>query len=51
MAPILIYLDFDKEIVVETGASAIASAGIISQLGSDRFLHPIALFSKKQTPA
>jgi len=50
-APILIYFDFDKEIVLETDASDIASAGILSQPGSDRLLHPIAFFSKKPTPA
>jgi len=50
-APILIHFDFDKEIVVETNASDIASAGIPSQPGSDRLLHPIAFDSKKHTPA
>jgi len=50
-APILIHFDFDKEIVVETDASNIASAGILSQPGSDGLLHPIAFFSKKHTPA
>jgi len=50
-APILIHFDFDKEIVVETDASDIASAGILSQPGSDGLLHPIAFFSKKHTPA
>ena len=49
--PILIHFDFDKEIVVETDASNIASAGIFSQLGPDGLLHPIAFFSKKHTPA
>jgi len=51
MAPILIHFDFDKEIVVETDASDIASASILSQPGSDGLLHPIAFFSKKHTPA
>jgi len=50
-APILIHFDFDKEIVVETDASDIASAGILSQPGSYGLLHPIAFFSKKHTPA
>jgi len=50
-AHILIHFDFDKEIVVETNASDIASAGILSQPGSDRLLHPLAFFSKKHTPA
>jgi len=47
----LIHFDFDKEIVVETDASDIASASILSQPGSDGLLHPIAFFSKKYTPA
>jgi len=47
----LIYFDFDKEIVVETAASDIASAGILSQPRSDGLLHPIAFISKKHTPA
>jgi len=50
-APILIHFDFDKEIVVESDASDIASAGILCQPGSDGPLHPIAFFSKKHTPA
>jgi len=50
-APILIYFDFDKEIVVDTDASDIASASTVSQPGPDGFLHSIAFFSKKHTPA
>jgi len=50
-APILIHFDFAKEIVVETDASDIASAGILSQPGCNGLLHPIAFFSKKHTPA
>jgi len=50
-APILIHFDFDKEIVVETNASNIASAGVLSQPGPDALLHPIAFFSKKHIPA
>jgi len=50
-APILIYFDFDKEIVVQTDASDIASAGILSQPRPDSLLHPIAFFSKKHTSA
>ena len=50
-APILIHFDFNKEIVVETDASDVASAGILSQPGPDGLLHPIAFFSTKHTPA
>jgi len=49
-APILINFDFDKEIVVETDASDIVSAGILSQPRSGGLLHPITFFSKKHTP-
>jgi len=50
-APILIHCDFDKEIVVETDASEIASAGILSEPRPDRLLRPIGFFSEKHTPA
>jgi len=50
-APILIDCDFDKQIVVETDASDIASPGILSQPGLNGLLHPIGLFLKKHTPA
>jgi len=49
-APILIHFDFDKEIVVETDTSDIASASILAQPEPDELLHPIAFFSKKHTP-
>ena len=49
--PILIHFDFEKPIVVETDASDIASAGILSQLGPDGLLHLIAFFSKKHSQA
>ena len=48
-APILIHFDFEKEIVVETEASDVGSAGILSQPGPEGLLHPIAFFSKKHT--
>ena len=50
-APILIHCDFDKEIVVETDASEIASASILSEPTPDRLLRPIGFFSEKHTPA
>jgi len=43
--------DFDKEIVVETDTYDITSAGILSQPGHERLLHPIAFFSKKYPSA
>jgi len=50
-ASIVIHFDFNKEIVVETDASDIASAGRLSQPGPDGLLYPIAFFSKKHIPA
>jgi len=50
-APILIHFDFDKEIVVETDPSDIASGSIPSQPGPQGLLHGIAFFSKKHLPA
>jgi len=50
-APILIHFDFDKQRVVETDAQDIASPCILSQLGPDGLLNPIAFFTKKHTPA
>jgi len=50
-AAILIHCDFDNKIVVETDASDIASAGILSPPGLDGLLHPIGFFLKKHTPA
>jgi hypothetical protein len=50
-APILQRFDFDKDIVVETDASDYVSAGVLSQVGDDGLLHPVAFFSKKHSPA
>ena len=41
-APILQRFDFDKDIVVETDASDYVSAGVLSQVGDDGLLHPVA---------
>jgi len=50
-ALIMIHFDFDKVTVVETDASDLASAGILSQPGSQGLLHPIAFLLKKHTRA
>jgi len=50
-APILPRFDPDSECIVETDASDYVSAGILSQYGIDRILHPVANFSKKHSPA
>ena len=52
LAPVLRHFDPDKEIIVETDASAYVSAGVISQYDADSgILHPVAFFSKKHSPA
>ena len=45
-APILAHFDPDSECVVKTDVSDYVSAGILSQYGMDRVLHPVAYFSK-----
>src|SRR5260221_6990103 len=49
--PILQHFDPEKTILVETDASDLVSAGILSQHDNNNRLHPIAYFSKKHTPA
>jgi len=48
-APILRHFDYDWEIIVETDASDYVSAGILWQ-HDDGVLHPVAFYSKKQSP-
>jgi len=50
-APILRHFDYDWEIIVETDTSDYVSAGILSQHDDDDVLHPVAFYSKKQSPA
>jgi hypothetical protein len=49
-APVLAYFDALKETWVETDASDFITAGILSQM-IDGVLRPVAIFSKKMTPA
>jgi transposase InsO family protein/predicted aspartyl protease len=50
-APVLGHFDQERAIVVETDASNLVSAGILSQKDDDGHLHPVAFFSKKHSPA
>jgi hypothetical protein len=50
-APVLARFDPDRDIIVETDASAYISAGVLSQYDDDNILHPVAYFSKKHSPA
>lgn len=46
-APILIHFDRNKQCFVETDSSDYVSSGVLSQIGEDGLLHPVAFFSKK----
>jgi transposase InsO family protein len=48
-APTLAPFDWAKDVILETDASDYVSAGILSQLGDDGILRPVAFFSKKHT--
>ncbi|KAG8916674.1 hypothetical protein FRC01_002921 [Tulasnella sp. 417] len=50
-APLLIWPDFDKPFTVETDCSDYARGAILSQIGQDGKLHPIAYSSKSLTDA
>jgi len=50
-APILRHFDYEREIIVETDASDYVSAGILLQHDDDGILHPVAFYSKKDSPA
>jgi len=48
-APILAPFDWEKEVLLETDASDYVSAGVLSQVGDDGILRPVAFFSKKHS--
>ena len=48
-APILAHYDPKKAVTIETDASKYVTAGIISQIGDDGFLRPIAFRSKSMS--
>ena len=49
-APIVHHFDYNREIIVETDASDYVSAGILSQYDGQGIFHPVAFYSKKQSP-
>lgn len=49
--PVLAHFNPDLEIILETDASDYVAAGILSQVGIDGVLHPVAYFSTKHNPA
>ena len=50
-APVLCHFDSTKEITLETDASNLVSAGILSQPDDEGILHPVTFYSKKHSPA
>ena len=50
-APVLRHFDVNRPIVVETDASNLVSAGVLSQYDDDSYMHPVAFYSKKHSPA
>jgi len=50
-APALRHFDHEREVIIETDASAYVSAGLLSQRDDEGVLHPVAYYSKKHSPA
>lgn len=50
-APILAHFDPDRETWMETDASDYIVAGVLSQVGDDGILRPVAFMSKRMSPA
>jgi hypothetical protein len=50
-APILLHPDFTKAFYMETDASDFALGAVLSQMGEDEKLHPIAFYSRKFSAA
>jgi len=51
ITPAFRHFDHEKEVIIERDASDYVSAGVFSQRDDEGVLHPMALFSKKNTPA
>jgi hypothetical protein len=51
LVPILHHFDPERKIIVETNASNLVIARVLSQYGNDDILHPVAYFSRKHSPA
>ena len=50
-APILAHYKQGLKTIVETDSFDYVSSGVLSQLGKDGLLHPVAFFSKNLNPA
>jgi len=50
-APALHHFAHVRQVIVETDGSNYASAGVLSQGDNEGVLHPVAYFSKRNTPA
>lgn len=50
-APILVHPDFTKAFYLETDASDFALGAVLSQMGNDNKLHPVAFYSRKFSAA
>ena len=50
-APILVHPDFTKAFYLETDASDFALGAVLSQIGADGKLHPVAFYSRKFSAA
>jgi hypothetical protein len=48
--PVLAHFDPDQDVTVEMDASDYVSTGVLSQYDDDNVLHPVAYFSKKDSP-
>ena len=49
--PILCYFDLNKQCFVKTDFSDYLNASMLSQMGEDNLLHPVAYFLRKMMPA
>ena len=49
-ALVFMHFNAEREIIMETDVSDYVSAGIISQYNNNEILHPVAYFSKKNSP-
>lgn len=50
-APVLAHFDRTKKLIFEADSSDYVTGGVLSQIGEDGELHPIAFFSKNLSPA
>jgi transposase InsO family protein len=50
-APVLAHFDRTKKLILEADSSDHVSGGVLSQIGDDGELHPVAFFSKNLSPA